>query len=195
MINHIINSFMKKRLLKNLLALIILFVGYDYGSAKKTYELYVGDDILLVAPSPPQGAIFQTAWAGVHKALRVTKDGTYGARVEVTEYFSGIAQVRCDYYWYYYLNNRQYTRHATTYFDIRCKQVNVRLDKESLSLEKGSGEYLKPIFSPSNFYPQPTVTWHSSNPNVASVNYSGYVRGGVSRKCGHYGNYQSRNIR
>lgn len=167
---------MERTFLKNVLVLLLLFVGHNQVFAQRTREVYIGDEVMLVAPSPPQGAIFQTAWAGRHKALKVTKDGVYAAKVKVTEYFSGTAQVQCDYYWYYYVNGRQYTRHATTFFDFRCKQVSVRLDRSSMTLNKGSGEYLYATFSPSNVAVTPTVTWNSTNPSVASVSYTGYVK-------------------
>lgn len=167
---------MKKTFFKNVLVLILLFIGHNQVNAQETRKVYIGDEVTLVAPSPPKGAIYQISWAGRHKALKVTKDGDYAAKVKVTEYFSGTAQVQCDYYWHYYLNGRQYTGHATTYFDFRCKQVSVRLDRSSMTLEKGSGEYLNATFSPSNLSVKPTVTWNSSNPSVASVSYTGYVK-------------------
>lgn len=165
---------MGKSVVRNLFILFLFCLVHGHVSAQ-VYERYVGDDVLLVAPSPPQGAIFQTAWAGQHSALSIISSDTYSARVKITDYFSGIAQVRCDYYWYYYLDGRQYTRHATTYFDIRCKQVNVMLDASYMTLNVGSGAYLRASISPSNIAVKPTLTWSSSNYNVASVNNNGYV--------------------
>lgn len=165
---------MGKSVVRNLFILFLFCLVHGHVSAQ-VYERYVGDDVLLVAPSPPQGAIFQTAWAGQHSALSIISSDTYSARVKITDYFSGIAQVRCDYYWYYYLNGRQYTRHATTYFDIRCKQVNVMLDASYMTLNVGSGAYLRASISPSNIAVKPTLTWSSSNYNVASVDNNGYV--------------------
>ena len=164
---------MARIVITGILSVFSLFLSLS--TYAQSYEHYVGDEVLLVAPTPPTGAIFQTAWAGKHKALQVTKDGTYGARVKITEYFSGVAQVQCDYYWYYYINGRQYTNHATKYYSIYCKQVKISLNKTSMSLTAGKGEYLSYTLSPSNVSKKPSITWKSSNYNIAEVNSSGYV--------------------
>ena len=164
---------MARKFLIGILCLLPLFLSQP--SYAQSYELYVGDDVMLAPPSPPSGALFQTSWAGRHKALQVTKNGTLGAKVKIIEYFSGVAQVQCDYYWYYYVNDRQYTNHATTYYNIYCKPVKIRLNKESMSLTAGTGEYLSYSLTPSDLSIKPTISWTSDKENVAVVNSNGYV--------------------
>ena len=49
------------------------------------------------------------------------------------------------------------------------------LDASYMTLNVGSGAYLRASISPSNIAVKPTLTWSSSNYNVASVNNDGYV--------------------
>ena len=63
---------MKRKLLALLVFALIPCLSY----AQKTYELYVGDDVLMTAPTPPNnGALYQTAWAARTQGITVTKDG------------------------------------------------------------------------------------------------------------------------
>lgn len=148
-------------------------------SAASSVTLYVGDKGYLTTPNPPQSnaAIFQAAWGAQHKALQIVEQSAYGCTVKVTEYFTGVAQVRCDYYWYWYdKNGRQYTNHATTYMSVYCKGVDIVLSTTYMTLQPGEGQYIQYYLSPS-ISPTPTVRFYSSNTNVATVNSDGYVRG------------------
>lgn len=165
--------------LKYIFAVIILSLAHITIFAQSSRSLYVGDETFFSPPSPPQGAIYEAVWSSSQNGLRVTKDGI-GATVKVTHYFSGIGQVRCDYYWRWYINGRQYTNHATTYFNITCKQVNVILNESSITLYEGEGIHLSYSFSPQGAA-SPSVYWSSSNSNIASVNNNGYV---TARKKG-----------
>ena len=163
---------MKYRLLTLLVCVLFQCLSY----AQNTYELYVGDDVLMNAPTPPHGgALYQTAWAARTQGITVTKDGKYAARAKVTKYFKGVGEVQCDYYWYNYVGNQQITNHSTVYHKIYCKQVNVKLNKSSMTLDVGGSEYLTHSFSPSNVRTKPSVTWSSTHPVVAEVDNSGRV--------------------
>lgn len=167
---------MKEYMKRKLLALLVFALIPCLSYAQKTYELYVGDDVLMTAPTPPNnGALYQTAWAARTQGITVTKDGAYAARAKVTKYFKGVGEVQCDYYWYNYVNNKQITNHSTVYHKIYCKQVNVKLNKSSMTMDVGGSEYLTHSFSPSNVRTKPNVTWSSSRPGVAEVDNSGRV--------------------
>lgn len=141
----------------------------------QTTSLYVGQSQLLVCPNPPVGAIYQTAWASRNSSVSVVKKSDYSVEVTVKSYFSGTAQVQCDYYWRWYSGNRQLTNHATTYFNITCKPVDIRMNQTGpIHLNSGSGTYLSVTLSPS-ISPTPTVNWRSSNNNIAEVSQNGYV--------------------
>lgn len=145
--------------------------------AQNTYTLYVGDRQLLVAPNPPTGAIYQTAWgaSGVH--LKLEKYMTTGAYVTVTGYFEGTEQVQCDYYWRWYdASGRMYTNHSTAYYLVKCKSVTVTPSTSNMTLAIGEGQQLSYSISPSNVSPKPTVQFISQNTNVVQVNSNGYVK-------------------
>ena len=153
----------------------ILYAMSVMANASQSFKLYVGQSTVVSCPDPPTGAIYQTAWGSRHAAVSVTKDGTYGAKIKVTSYFTGTAQVQCDYYWRWYVGNRQYTNHATTYYNVTCEKVNIRMNQSGpVTLNSGDGINLSVTLSPS-ITPVPTVVWSSSNTNVAEVNQNGYV--------------------
>lgn len=144
-------------------------------NASQSFKLYVGQSTFVSCPNPPTGAIYQTSWGSRHGSVSVTKDGTYGAKITVTSYFTGTAQVQCDYYWRWYVGNRQYTNHATTYYNVTCEKVNIRMNQSGpITLNSGEGVDLSVTLSPS-ITPAPTVIWNSSNSNIAEVNQNGYV--------------------
>ena len=165
---------MKVYLLRFYVIAIFLAMSFT-ANANKSYELYVGQSTFVSCPDPPRGSIFQTSWASRHGSVSVIKDGTYGAKIKVTSYFSGTAQVQCDYYWRWYVGTRQYTNHATTYYNVTCKQVSIRMNQGGpITLSSGEGIALSVTLSPS-ISPSPKVSWSSSNSNIAEVNQNGYV--------------------
>lgn len=144
--------------------------------AQNSYQLYVGERKLLKAPNPPNnGALFQTAWgsSGSHLSLDTS---TLSAYVTATEYFTGTEQVQCDYYWYWYDNyGYQHTNHATTYYNISCKPVEIRLSDTYVTMNVGDTKQLTYTLTPSNVYPQPIIRFISSDNTVCAVNENGYL--------------------
>lgn len=164
-----------KTYISRLSIIAILFAMSFTANASQSFKLYVGQSTFVSCPDAPTGAIYQTAWGSRHAAVSVTKDGTYGAKIKVTSYFTGTAQVQCDYYWRWYVGNRQYTNHATTYYNVTCEKVNIRMNQSGpVTLNSGDGINLSVTLSPS-ITPTPTVIWNSSNTNIAEVNQNGYV--------------------
>lgn len=163
---------------QSLILLVLLSSMVFVCEAVQSVTLYVGDKGYLNTPSPPSNsAISQAVWASQHVAVSITEQSAYGCTVKVTEYFTGVAQVRCDYYYYWYDSyGYMHTNHATTYCSVYCKGVDIILSTTSLSLKPGEGQYIQYYLSP-NINPAPTVRFYSSNTNVATVNSSGYVRG------------------
>ncbi len=161
-----------------MLALVLSCLTFT-GSAASSLTLYVGDQGYLTTPNPPRGdaVIFQASWGAQHKALKIVEQNAYGCTVKVTEYFTGVAQVRCDYYWRWYDNyGYQHTNHASTYMNVYCKGVDIILTTTNMTLQPGEGQYIQYRLSPS-ISPAPTVRFYSSNTNVATVGSDGYVRG------------------
>ncbi len=148
--------------------------------AQQSQSLYVGHSTYFSAPNPPSNAALNTsAWScyGGDVTLEEQKIGTkvYGVKATVRSYFTGTAEIRCDYYYYWYDNyGRMHTNNATTYFYITCKPVNINLSTTSMELNVGQGRSLNYSLSPS-ISPAPTIRMYSSNTNVATVSSSGYV--------------------
>lgn len=155
--------------------LAMLFVTPLTANASQSIKLYAGQSTTVSCPDAPTGSIYQVEWISRNGAVSVTKDGTYGATIKVTSYFTGTAQVQCNYYWKWYSGNTQHTNHATTYYNVTCEKVNIRMNQsEPVTLNSGDGIQLSVTLSPS-IIPTPSVSWRSSNSNVAEVNQNGYV--------------------
>lgn len=102
---------------------------------------------------------------------------TYGAKVTINEYFTGNAEVRCDYYYYWYdRNGYMHTNNATTYYTISCYPVTLTTNPTSMSLNVGEAQTISYSYSPSNVSPKPTIRFFSSNTNVATVSQEGRVK-------------------
>lgn len=159
------------------LTLLLLLTCIIPSLAQGSYSGYVGHRFLLTCPSPPgNAAVNQTAWGSSGAHLKVEKSGTYSCYVTITEYFTGMEQVQCDYYYYWYdTYGRMHTNHATTYYTFTCKAVTVTPSPTSMTLDVGEGKSLDYSYSPSNVSPKPVITMQSQNTNVATVS-NGYVR-------------------
>lgn len=113
---------------KFLLLLITMFLPF-IGEAANRAALYVGETTIFAAPNPPSGsAINQTAWACSNANVSVEKYGNTGCRVKVLSFFTGTAEIRCDYYYYWYdKNGFMHTNNATTYYYVTCNSVNLNV--------------------------------------------------------------------
>lgn len=58
----------------------------------------------------------------------------------------------------------------------QVRVIGVQLSNSALTLDAGNGKQLTAAVIPGNAFNK-AVTWHSSNPNVATVNQNGYVYG------------------
>ena len=156
--------------------------------AQQSRSAYVGQSVLFSAPSTPANTALSTsAWGcyGGNVTLEEQKVGTsvYGVKATINSYFSGSAEIRCDYYYYWYDNyGAMHQNRATTYFYLSCNPVNTRLNTTNMQLNVGEGAWLEYSLSPS-ISPTPTVRMYSSNTNVATVNSNGYVYAVGSGSC------------
>lgn len=156
--------------------------------AQQSRSAYVGQSVLFNAPSTPANTALSTsAWGcyGGNVTLEEQKVGTsvYGVKATINSYFTGSAEIRCDYYYYWYDNyGAMHQNKATTYFYLSCNPVNTRLNTTNMQLNVGEGAWLEYSLSPS-ISPTPTVRMYSSNSNVATVNSNGYVYAVGSGSC------------
>lgn len=141
-------------------------------------SLYVGQSTILSAPDPPSGAALnQTAWGCSNSHVSVQNYQNYGAKVTVNSYFTGTAEVRCDYYYYWYdYAGYMHTNNGTTYFYITCNPVTLSISPTWMQLHPGEGQTISYSYSPSNVNPKPTIRFMTNNDDVATVSSSGYVK-------------------
>ena len=166
-------------LLRIRMFLVCYFAAFSL-FAQQSRSAYVGQSVLFSAPSTPANTALSTsAWGcyGGNVTLEEQKVGTsvYGVKATINSYFTGSAEIRCDYYYYWYDNyGAMHQNRATTYFYLSCNPVNTRLNTTNMQLNVGEGAWLEYSLSPS-ISPTPTVRMYSSNSNVATVNSNGYV--------------------
>lgn len=156
--------------------------------AQQSRSAYVGQSVLFSAPSTPANTALNTSAWGCsvgNVTLENQKVGTsvYGVKATINSYFTGSAEILCDYYYYWYDNyGAMHQNRATTYFYLSCNPVNTRLNTTNMQLNVGEGAWLEYSLSPS-ISPTPTVRMYSSNTNVATVNNNGYVYAVGSGSC------------
>lgn len=166
-------------LLRIRMFLVCYFAAFSL-FAQQSRSAYVGQSVLFSAPSTPANTALSTsAWGcyGGNVTLEEQRVGTsvYGVKATINSYFTGTAEIRCDYYYYWYDNyGAMHQNRATTYFYLSCNPVNTRLNTTNMQLNVGEGAWLEYSLSPS-ISPTPTVRMYSSNSNVATVNSNGYV--------------------
>jgi alpha-tubulin suppressor-like RCC1 family protein len=160
------------------LTLFVFLLGTAPTLSLALTPLYVGQSATLSAPDPPgNAALSQTAWSCTNPHVSVEKYMTYGAKVTVHSYFTGTAEVRCDYYYYWYDNyGHMHTNNATTYFQITCNPVTLSISPSNMNLYVGEGQSITYSYNPSTVSPKPTISFISNNTNVATVNDNGYVK-------------------
>lgn len=167
-----------------MLALVLSYLTF-IGNAASSLTLYVGHQGYLTTPKPPRNnaILARAVWGAQHKALKIVEQNTYGCTIKVTEYFTGVAQVRCDYYWEWIdAYGYQHTNNASTYMNVYCNGVDIVLTTTNMTLQQGEGQYIQYRLSPT-ISPAPTVRFYSNNTNVATVNIDGYVKGVSSGKA------------
>lgn len=174
-------SFMNKTV-RNLLIVLLFLLPAQLGA--QDARLYVGQSTTFVTPNPPRSdaAIYNSAWSSSHVSVSVTKRSEYSGEVYVDSYFTDTAEIRCDYYWYWYSGSYMMTNHATKYFTVACLPVTVRISSSSLKMNVGDTENLDCSYSPSNVNPRPTLTWRSTDTRVATVS-GGYVKAVGTGSC------------
>lgn len=171
-----------------LLRLVVISVCFTFTItifAQQTTSLYVGQSAKIVAPNPPdsRGIINQVVFFSHHPSVTVWQNyGDLGCEAYVNSYFTDVAVIECEVYWYAVINGKQYgVYHFTTYFEITCKPVNITLSPSSMNLNVGESKRLSYTLRPT-ISPTPTVEMFSNDTRVATVN-NGYVNAVGSGDC------------
>lgn len=137
---------------------------------------YVGDYIDFKVPTSTDSRhpdIYTANWSlnsGQTSCVTLTNNGIYGATVHIDSYFTGSIRVVCRYTLYKQGKLSEGTVNKTADFNITCNAVTLNPQPSSMSLKVGEKDYITYTSSPSGKWP--TVTYSSSNTNVATVGYS-----------------------
>ena len=159
--------------------LFFLFFMLCFGlSVMAEISLFVGQSTFLPPPAPPSGTtLYQTAWGCTNSHVSVQNETNYGAKVTVNSYFTGTAEIRCDYYYHWYDQyDNMYEGKSSTNYQIKCNPVTLTISPTWMQLHPGEGQTISYSYSPSNVNPKPTIRFMTNNDNVATVSSSGYVK-------------------
>lgn len=163
--------------MKKIIFILVLFATCIFTYAANNASLYAGQTTIFSAPNPPSdAAINQVAWSSSCADLAVEKYGNTGCKIKVLSYFTGNAEIRCDYYYFWYdKNGFMHTNNATTYYYVSCIPVNINLQSTNIKLNVGEKKKISYSYSPSNVNPKPSINFISNNTNIATVDNDGYV--------------------
>ena len=174
-----------------IVCLLIAFSVLPAKAAEEThFSLWVGESVTLTSRDidVPFGwdnvLVTGKLWSYVGDAdeyLSMTT-GQWPASNDVTlkKFFTGTKRVKCKVS-YYFTRVRagqvDYSDMKTQdqYFYIECNTVDVTLYPENMELTIGESRALQYKFSPSTSQPTATVSFTSSNPKVAEVDFAGNV--------------------
>ena len=174
-----------------IVCLLIAFSVLPAKAAEEThFSLWVGESVTLTSRDidVPFGwdnvLVTGKLWSYVGDAdeyLSMTT-GQWPASNDVTlkKFFTGTKRVKCKVS-YYFTRVRagqvDYSDMKTQdqYFYIECNTVDVTLYPEKMELTIGESRALQYKFSPSTSQPTATVSFTSSNPKVAEVDFAGNV--------------------
>ncbi|MBP3775151.1 MAG: Ig-like domain-containing protein [Bacteroidaceae bacterium] len=178
-----------------LLVACLMMLGGTAGLRAQSYSLYVGDEVMVYNPTPPQGSIDACTWTSNTAGCSTTQRAN-GCIISVDAYFSGVATVECYYnYSYYSSAAKSYVvSHGSAYYYVSAKPITMKLNAKEITLHPTQGYELTCTFSPEpKFSLDPFVEWSSTDESVATVTQSGYVRAKKGGKCtiiadGHTGN-------
>ncbi len=134
--------------------------------SKSTYNYYIGQqDPLKLVFTPSDASNKNVKWASSNKSVaRVSSDGT------VTGIKKGTCKITVK------TEDGGYKATCTVKVNKKVDVTGVKLNKKSLTVEKGDTATLKATVSPSNASVQ-SVKWSTSDKSIATVNSKGVVTG------------------
>lgn len=136
------------------------------------YEEVITTGFYWSLPSSSKGYISITTQAG---------SGASTNMIRLDKFFTGEKYVTCKISYYgirYFLTGgyqQSETRTTVQTFVVKCNTVGVSLYPEEMELNIGESKALQYKFSPATSQPAATVSFSSSNPKVAEVDFVGNV--------------------
>lgn len=155
------------------LMLLVLGLLCPFYVSAQTHSLWVGESYKCDAASMVMGLTSDVSWSTNGGYLRLTGSGFY-RNVEVYQYFSGTATVKCT--WKYRLYSGDRWRDQSVSWSIRCNDNPVSISPETLALSVGETAYVSYSHAVNNQYlSYADAYFNSTNPNVVTVSNSGLV--------------------
>ena len=126
---------------------------------------YVGDyvDLKVSVSASEIYSIEWKEWSGSTDCVTLTQNWGNDATVHIDSYFTGTVRIRAQY-------KNMSNAIKTEYFDITCNAVTLTPSPASLSMKVDDKDYIN--YNSSPYGKWPSVSYSSSNKNVASVDYS-----------------------
>lgn len=168
---------MKQYTLYWLIPFLLFFIaGSKPLTAQGSSSLYVGQSCVFAPPTPPgNSALSQTAWGCTHPSVSVQQYMNLGGQVTVNSYFTGAAQVFCDYYYFWYDSyGYMHTNNSRAYYTVTCNAVTLTINPTSIQMNVGESQTISYSLSP-NITPTPTIHFISNNTNVITTNSNGRI--------------------
>lgn len=164
----------KKHILSIVLVIIVGLFAYNINAYGDTYSLYVGETEYLYPPEAPRGTeLYNVQWSTKNTNITIHTRSYGTAEITIDKYFSGAAQVICDYY-YRETGTYQYSYHSTKTYSIACKPVTLEMNPKSVTIKKGQTVFVNYTTNP--YGKSPKITWTSDDVRVANVS-NGYIIG------------------
>lgn len=151
---------------KILFAIMLVCISFNTTRAQ-TYYGYIGDPMNLYCTKCYAPAVCNWSTSD-YASVRVWYVPASGqATITILRYFPGTVLVTANYMeWTYGLGGKKIPDAGVQYFYIRCNQVNISLTEQSLEMNPGDSHKLNYFVSSGV---GATVSWSSSNDNIASV--------------------------
>ena len=175
-----------------LLAALLAFLSFASATAanQKHFSLWVGEKVNLRTNDIsvpfgwdsvlPIGYVWDFVGDADEYIGMMTGEWTNINEITLNKFFTGTKRIKCTTSYYYYRLNAGKQelsdfKKKVDYFYIECNTVGVSLYPEQMELTLGESRALQYKFSPATSQPAATVSFTSSNPKVAEVDFEGNV--------------------
>ena len=181
-----------KQHLRTLIAALLAFLSFASATAanQKHFSLWVGEKTNLRTNDIqvpfgwdkvlPIGYVWDFVGDADEYIGMMTGEWTNINEITLNKFFTGTKRIKCTTSYYYYrltAGKQEFSDFKKTvdYFYIECNTVGVSLYPEQMELNLGESRALQYKFSPATSQPAATVSFTSSNPKVAEVDFEGNV--------------------
>ena len=144
-------------------------------AVQTSFSGYVGDEFELHQPSVSILAkkIKSVTWSGQYSDGISCYEISGYLKVRITSYFESSKTITCDVAYEWESNGGKFTGHSRESYTIRCNPVEIIVNNPNMTMKVGQEQAISYQLSPSK---GASLTFKSSDYNVATVDNSGYVK-------------------